>query len=158
MLLIDDILALLGKSIYFSTLDLRSRYWQVALDRNDREKTAFACHAGLYQLRVIPFGLANAPGIFQRLMSIVLGGLEQFSMAYSDDILVFSTNASERLQHLQIVFSQLRKHRLKIKLTKCQFMRQETKYLGFITNEQGVKRDTDEVEVIRAMPAPLTIR
>ena len=95
--LIDDILALLGKSTYFSTLDLRSGYWQVALDRNDREKTAFACHTGLYQFRVKLFGLANAPGIFQQLMSVVLHGLEQFAMAYLDDILVFSTNASEHL-------------------------------------------------------------
>ena len=71
---IDDILALLGKSTYFSTLDLRSGYWQVALDEADREKTAFACHMRLYQFRVIPFGVANAPGIFQQLMPVVLGG------------------------------------------------------------------------------------
>ena len=73
--LIDDILALLGKSTYFSTLDLRSGYWQVALDEADREKTAFACHVGLYQFRVLPFGLANSPGIFQQLMSVVLVGV-----------------------------------------------------------------------------------
>ena len=84
--LIYDILALLGKSTYFSTLDLRSGYWQVA----DREKTAFACHVGLYQFRVMPFGLANAPGIFQQLISVVLGGLEQIAMAYLDDIDLFS--------------------------------------------------------------------
>ena len=104
--LIDDILPLLGKFTYFSTLDLRSGYWQVALDRNDREKTALACHAGLYQFRVMPFRLANAPGNFQQFMSVVLGRLEQFTMVYLDDIQVFSTNASEYLQHLQIVFSQ----------------------------------------------------
>ena len=103
--LIDDILALLGKSTDFSTLDLRSGYWQLALDRNDREKNAFVCHEGLSQFRVMPFGLANAPEIFQQLMSVVLGGLEQFAMAYLDDILIFSTNVSGHLQHLQIVFS-----------------------------------------------------
>ena len=68
--LINDILAQLGKSTYFSTLDLRSGYWLVALDEADREKTAFACHVGLYQFRVIPFGLANAPGIFQQLRGV----------------------------------------------------------------------------------------
>ena len=135
LLLIDDILSLLGKSTFFSTLNLRSGYRQVALDRNDREKTAFACHAVPYQFRVMPFGLANALGIFQQLMSVVLAGLQQFAMAYLDDILVFSTNACEHLQHLQIVSFQLRKHGLKIKLPKCQFMRKETKYLGFIINE-----------------------
>ena len=85
--LIDDILALLGKATCFSTLDLRSGYWQVALDQADREKAAFVCHSGLFQFRVMPFGFANAPGVFQQLMSIVFGGLEGFSMAYIDDIL-----------------------------------------------------------------------
>lgn len=60
--LIDDILALLGKAKYFTNIDLRSEYWQVVLDR---EKAAFACQLGLFQFRVMPFGLANAPGIFQ---------------------------------------------------------------------------------------------
>ena len=89
LLLIDDILALLGKATCFSTLDLRSGYWQVALDQADREKAAFMCHSGLFQFRVMLFGLANAPGVFQQLMSIVLGELEDFCMAYIDDILVF---------------------------------------------------------------------
>lgn len=62
--LIDDILALLGKARYISTRDLSSGYLQVALDEADREKSAFACHMCLFQFRVMPFGLANAPGIF----------------------------------------------------------------------------------------------
>ena len=154
----DDILALFGKATCFSTLDLRAKYWQVTLDQADREKAAFACHSGLFQFRVMPFGLANAPGIFQQLMFIALGGLEQFSMAYLDDILVFSNNISEHLQHLSSVFNQLRKHGLKIKLPKCQFMMAETKYLGFVINKQGIKPDDDKVEVIRSMPEPKTVR
>ena len=72
--LIDEILSLLGKSTYFSTLDLRSGYWQVALHEADREKTAFAGYMGLYQFSVMPFGLVNAPDIFQQLMFVVLRG------------------------------------------------------------------------------------
>ena len=64
--LIDDILALLDKATCFSTLDLRSGYWQVALDQADREKAAFVWHSGLFQFRVMPSGLANAPGVFQQ--------------------------------------------------------------------------------------------
>ena len=154
--LIDDILALLGKSTYFSTLDLRSGYWQVALDEADREKTTFACHVGLNQFRVMPFGLANAPGIFQRLMSVVLVGLELFAIAYLDDILIFSASVDEHLKHLKTVFAQLRKHKQKIKLSKCQFMKKETKYLGFVIEESGVHPHIDKVEVIRAMPEPRT--
>ena len=110
--LIDDILALFGNSAYFSTLDLRSGYWQVASDEVDREKAAFACHVGLYQFRVMLFRLANAPGIFQQFMSVIFGGLEQFAMAYLDDILVFSRSADEHLRHLQTVFGRLRRHGL----------------------------------------------
>ena len=125
--LIDDILALLGKSKCFSTLDLRSGYWQVALNEEDREKTAFTCHMGLFNFRVMPFGLANAPGVFSQLMSIVLNGMEMFAMAYLDDIMVFSRSPEEHFEHLQQVFDRLRRHGLKLKLSKCQFLREETK-------------------------------
>ena len=70
--LIDDILALLGKSKYFTSLDLKSGYWQVAMDEKDKQKTAFACHKGIYEFNVMPFGLSNAPAVFQELMSVVL--------------------------------------------------------------------------------------
>lgn len=130
----------------------------MALDEADREKTAFACHMGLYQFRVMSFGLANAPGVFQQLMSVVLGGLEQFAMAYLDDILIFSATIDEHLRHLRTVFARLRKHGLKIKLPKCQFMKKETNYLGFVIDEGGVHPDIDKVEVIRAMPQPRTVR
>ena len=156
--LIDDILALLGKSACFSTLDLRSGYWQVALDRMDREKAAFTCYMGLFNFRVMPFGLSNAPRVLTQLMSMVLEGLEGFAMAYLDDVLVFSKTPEEHLVHLQQVMDRLRKHNLKIKLTKCQFMKEETKYLGFIINKKGIKPDLDKVEVIRAMPEPKSVR
>lgn len=77
--LIDDILALMGKAKYFSTPDLRSGCWQVALNEVHHEKAAFMCHMGLFQFRVMPFGLANAPSIFQQLMSIVLSKMEGFA-------------------------------------------------------------------------------
>ena len=70
--LIDDILALLGKAKFFTSLDLKSGYWQVAMDEKDKEKTAFACHKGLFEFNVMPFGLSNAPAVFQELMSVEL--------------------------------------------------------------------------------------
>ena len=155
--LIDDILALMGRTTYFSTLGLRSGYWQVALDEAEREK-AFACHAGLFQFRVIPFGFAYAPGVLQQLMSVMLAGLENFSMVYLDDILVFSSSVSEHLQHLQAVFERLKSHGLKLKLPKCQFMNEETRYLDFVINKNGIKPDSSKIEVIRSMPEPKTVR
>ena len=104
------------------------------------------------------FGLANAPGIFQQLMSIVLGGLEQFSMAYLDNILVFSNSISEHLQHLQSLFNHLRNHGLKIKFPKCQFMMAETKYLEFVINKKGIKTYDDKAEVICSISELKTVR
>ena len=72
---IDDMLAVLGKTEFFITLDLKSGYWQIPIDENDKEKTAFTCHRGLYEYNVMPFGFANAPGMCQELMSTVLQDL-----------------------------------------------------------------------------------
>lgn len=93
---------------------------------------------GLFQLRVMPFGLANAPGIFQQLMSIVLGGMESFAMAYLDDILVFSETPEQHFDNLRQVFDRLRRHGLELKLSKCQFLKSETKYLGFVMRESNL--------------------
>ena len=61
--LIDDILALLGKAKHFTSFDLKSGYWQVLMDESDKEKTAFACHRGLFEFNVMPFGLTSAPAV-----------------------------------------------------------------------------------------------
>ena len=82
----------LGKAKYFTSLDLKSGYWQVLMDKRDKEKTAFACHRGLYEFNVMPFGLTSAPAVFQELTSIVLQGLDSFAIAYLDDILIYSSS------------------------------------------------------------------
>ena len=89
---IDDLLDQLDKAKYFSTLDLASGFWQVRVHPNSREKTAFITHQGLYQFNIMPFGLRNAPAVFQRLMQCVLAGLNPedgppFVSVYVDDIL-----------------------------------------------------------------------
>ena len=85
---IDDMLAVLGKAEFFPTLDLKSGYWQIPIDENDKEKTALTCHRSLYEYKFMPFGLANTPGIFQELMPIVLQDLGNLAMAYLDDIII----------------------------------------------------------------------
>ena len=79
----------------------------------------------------MPFGLPNVTGIFQELMSIVLHGLENFAMAYLDDIITFSAPEEEHKQHVPQIFDWLRQHNLKLKLSKCTFMQKETQYMGF---------------------------
>ena len=139
--LIDDIIASLGNANYFTALDLKSGYWQVRLEEDSKEKTAFACHRGLFQFNVMPFGLSNAPAVFQELMNIVLQGCEDFAMAYLDDVLIFSRTPEEHLQHIQYIFERIRKHGLKLKLKKCAFFQEETEYLGFVICKDGVQPD-----------------
>ena len=123
MPLIDDILVLLRNAKFFSSLDLKSGYWQVLIDEKDKEKTAFACHRGFHEFNVMPFGLSNAPAIFQKLMSVVLLGCSEFATAYLDDILIFSSTFEEHLTHLNIIFQKLRHHKFKLKLRKCRFLK-----------------------------------
>ena len=156
--LIDDILALLGKAKYFTSLDLKSGYWQVAMDDQDKEKTAFACHKGLFEFNVMPFGLSNAPAVFQELTSVVLQGCNNFATAYLDDIMIFSSTLEEHLEHLSIIFGKLRQHNLKLKLKKCSFLKIETNYLGFVISENGIKPDEKKVEAIRSLPVPTCVK
>jgi transposase InsO family protein len=156
--LIDDLLALLGGSTCFSSLDMKSGYWQVQLEEGSKQKTAFACHKGLFQFNVMPFGLHNAPAVFQELMNIVLQGCEAFATAYLDDILVFSKNPEEHKEHIRIVFDRLRKHDLKLKLKKCHFFEDETEYLGFKVGKDGVRANPEKVKAIKNMPAPKSVR
>ena len=155
---IDDILALLGKAKYLTSLDLKSGYWQVLMNESDKEKTAFACHRGLFEFNVMPFGLSNAPAVFQELMLVVLQGLGDFAIAYLDDILVFSPTLEDHSQHLDTIFDKLRKHDLKLKLKKCNFLESETNYLGFIIGKDGFKPDPKKVEAIRSLPIPTCVR
>ena len=110
---IDDILALLGTAKFMTSLDLKSGFWQVLVSEKDKEKTAFACHRGLFEYNVMPFGLQNSPAVFSRLMEIVLEGLP-FAIAYIDDILIYSETLEEHLSHIDQVFERLRKHGLKL--------------------------------------------
>ena len=156
--LIEHILATLRNAKYFSKLDLKSGFHQVELDEDSKQKTAFACHNGLFQWNVMPFGLANAPGIFQELMSIVLQGLECYSLAYLDDVLIFSSSKEEHLAHLQKVFDRLRSHNLKLKPSKCEFFNEETQYLGFRISNKGIQPDPEKVRAIEAVQPPKTVR
>ncbi len=128
------------------------------MEEEDKEKTAFTCHRGLFEFNVLPYGLSGAPAIFQELMAVVLDGVSDFATAYLDDILIFSPTFEEHLKHLDIIFGRLRSHRLKLKLKKCSFVQAETNYLGFIINDSGIKPDQKKVEAIRSLPIPTCVR
>ena len=121
---VDDLLDSLSDAQWFSTLDLRSGYWQVEVDPRDREKTTFSTPRGLFQFRVMPFGLCNAPSTFQQLMELVLAGLSwevswEVCLAYLDDVVVFGRTWEEHLQRLKMVLMRLKEAHLKLHPKKC---------------------------------------
>ena len=128
------------------------------MDDLNKEKTAFACHRGLFEFNVMPFGLSNAPALFQKLMSVVLNGCHAFAIAYLDDIYIFSTSFEEHLIHLNTIFDRLRHHGLKLKLKKCSFLQIEENYLGFVIDENDIKPDQRKVEAIRVLAAPTCVK
>lgn len=106
---IDDSIDGLSGAEWFSTLDLASGYWQVGMHEEDRRKTAFVTRSGLYQFTVMPFGLCNAPSTFQRLMELVLSGLQwKLCLIYLDDVIIFAKSFNVEVERLQQVFNRLR--------------------------------------------------
>ena len=156
---IDDLLDQLGAARYFSTLDLASGYWQIPMHPGSVEKTAFITPQGLYEFRVMPFGLTNAPGVFQRLMEKVLAGLNpddgpDYVAVYIDDVLVFSRTLEEHLQHLCNVIQRLSEAGLKLKPSKCRFIREEVEYLGHVITPYGLKTNPRITSSVKGFPRP----
>ena len=152
---IDATLDSLTGSAYFTTLDLASGYWQVELDNEAKEKSAFSTPSGHFEFNVMPFGLTNAPATFQRLMECVLAGLTPSEcLVYLDDIIVFSTSFAEHLSRLQAVFRRLQHAGLKLKPNKCYFATKEVRYLGHIVTAEGVKPNPAKTKAVSTYPVP----
>ena len=111
---VDTLDTLVG-SVWFSTIDLKSGYWQVEVVPAHREKTAFCTQVGLFKFNVMPFGLCNAPGTFQHLMDCVLAGLQWSNcLVYIDDIIIMGRSFDEHLHNLPKVFDRLKLAGLKL--------------------------------------------
>ena len=152
---IDDTVEALVGMHWFSTLDLCSGYWQVKMDEPSKEKTAFTTGNGLWQFRVMPFGLCNAPATFERLMERVLSGLPpNVALVYIDDILVSGRTFQEHLNNLRNVFQRLHKANLKLSPNKCYLLQKQVKYLGHVVSAEGVSADPQKVEAILSWPVP----
>ena len=138
----------------FSTLDLRSGYYHIGLSDSAIPKTAFVIsRMGKYEFNRVPFGLAQAPAYFQKLINEVLTDCN-FTMVYLNDIIIFSKTEEEHLEHLEIIFSQLCKAVLTLKLQKCSFFKKHIQYLGHLISDEGIQPLLDKLESIAKMPAP----
>ena len=147
-------------SCIFSTLDLKSSYWQVEIEENDKHKTAFRVgNLGFFECNRMPFGLTNAPATFQRLIETCMGDLHLNScLLYLDDIVVFSKSFEEHLTRLEAVFQRLHQAGLKLKTSKCHFFKQSIKYLGHIISAKGVHTDPDKISTVRDWPVPISAK
>ena len=153
---IDDTLHLLAGAKYFSTLDLKSGYWQVELREEDKAKTAFqAGPLGFYECNRMSFGLCNAPATFQRLMERCMGDLHlRDCLIYLDDIVIFSKTFEEHVEKLQAVFQRLQEHGLKLKPSKCELFRCQVAYLGHVVSREGIHTDPSKIEAVKNWPIP----
>ena len=152
---IDDSLDALSGSVYFSTLDLVSGYWQVPLDKEAQDKSAFVTRSGLWKWKVLPFGLTSAPATFERLMERVLKGLQWNSLLlYLDDVIIFSPDFTTHLQRLEAVLQRLKSAQLKLKPSKCALLQTEVKYLGHVVSRHGIATDPDKIAAIKSWTTP----
>ena len=156
---IDATLDSLGGAEWFTTLDLLSGYWQVALSRDAQAKSAFCTPYGLFQWTRMPFGLCNSPATFERLLETVLCGLRWEScLVYLDDIIIFGKTKEQLLQRMDEVFTRLTAAGLKIKPANCRLFRREISYLGHTISPEGVRVDPAQFAALQDWPIPRTIR
>jgi len=156
---IDELLESFRTANWFTTIDLASGYWQVEMAEEDKEKTAFITHQGLYEFNVMPFGLKNAPETFQRLMNYVLQEyIGKFVAVYLDDIIIYSKTFEQHIDHIKTIFKALRKAILKIKLKKCYFCFPNISFLGHIVGRDGISVDPAKVEKIKNFPELMNLK
>ncbi|KAH9084275.1 hypothetical protein LEN26_020965, partial [Aphanomyces euteiches] len=146
---VDDLLDVLGKSKYFSTMDVASGYWNVRMDEKSIEKTAFICKFGLYEWLVIPFGLCNAVPQFERLMEDVLRDqLWKSCLVYLDDVIVFSQDFATYISRLREVLSCLQAAGFKLKMSKCKWGKTSVALLGHIVTPAGILPNPEKVKSV----------
>ncbi|KAL0158975.1 hypothetical protein M9458_047051, partial [Cirrhinus mrigala] len=155
---IEECLDVLGEACVFSTLDLQSGYWQIAVDEMDRAKTAFITRYGLYEYTRMPFGLCNAPSTFQRAMELVLRGLQwETLLIYLDDIIILGRGVDESLDRLEVVFQRLISYGLKLKPTKCHLLKEEVLFLGHVVSGEGIRPNPSLISDVEAWNPPTSV-
>lgn len=152
---IEDALNRLQGARFFSIMDLQWGYHQIGLKPEARAKSAFVTADGLYQFKVLPFGLTNAPSTFQRAMDLILAGLRwNVCLVYIDDVVVYSNTLEEHFDRLRKVLECIGGAGLKLKLSKCHFAELELKVLGHVVSKDGIAADPDKLRAVAEFPSP----
>ena len=155
---ICETLESLAGTAYYTTIDMNSGFWQVPMDKESKQYTAFTlCSMGLYECESMPFGLCNAPLTFQRLMLNCLGELNlTYCLIYLDDVIIFSKTEEEHLEWMHVIFDRFREHGLKLKPSKCEVFKTKINYLAHHVSKRGVLPSKKNLEAIAQCPPPDT--
>jgi len=155
----DYIFVTLAGKRFFSLLDAMKGYHQMSIAEEDRHKTAFVTHRGLYQYKRLPFGLKNAPAQFQHMMDEIISGLRwQAALVYIDDLLVYSGSWTEHLQHLRTILVSAIRAGLVFNLDKCRFGHSDIQLLGHSLSRYGLHTLAAKTEAIRDLDRPRTLK
>lgn len=155
MPIIEDEIARLSGQGYFITLDLFSGYYQVPISECSKSFTSFVTPDGQYEFNRMPFGLANAPAVFQRMMNRVLGSARfTEAMVYIDDVLIYGKSVEECLERFERVIQLIEKANLSLNLAKCEFLQDKINYLGYEISTAGVRPGDKKVQSVVDFPCP----
>jgi hypothetical protein len=126
------------------------------MEEKDKTKTAFSTHMGLFQFKVLPFGMCNAPSCYERLIELVLRDLRwDKCLCYLDDIIVFGKSFDQALENLKLVFDRLESSNLKP--SECGLFQKEVPFLGHIVSDKGIQCDTGKREKVKDCPVPKNV-
>ncbi|PIC11955.1 hypothetical protein B9Z55_028750 [Caenorhabditis nigoni] len=150
--------SLAGKTV-FTTLDMLAGFWQVLLEKQSQQITAFAVGSELFEWTVVPFGLVTSPAIFQAAMEAVVGDLlGKCAFVYVDDLLIASKNMEEHEKDVKAVLERVRISGMKLKASKCFIAKLEVQYLGHLITPNGVKTDEAKVEKMKKFSRPTNVK
>nr|XP_010315745.1 uncharacterized protein LOC101248530 [Solanum lycopersicum] len=148
----------LGQAKVFTKMDLRRGYHQVRIVEGDEPKAACVTRYGAFDWLVMPFGLTNAPATFCTLMNRLFHSyLDQFVVIYLDDIVVYSNNMEDYVEHLCKVFEILRNNELYVKREKCSFVQPTVHFLGHTISHGKIHMDSDKIAAINNWEAPTKV-
>jgi hypothetical protein len=157
---IDETLDALGtaQAKIFTTVDLASGYWHIPLEELSKEKTAFTTGNALYQFRVMPFGLTQAPGVFCRAIYKAIGDqIGHHCLTFVDDVIIYSATEEEHFQHLDQVIQPLVDLGFKLKLSKCHFFQEKVEFLGHVVSQGTLAMQASKIEAMQNYAPPQTM-
>jgi hypothetical protein len=153
--LVSDIFDSMAGSTVFSTVDMKSGFWQLPVEPDSVAKTAFVCHRGQFEFLRMPFGLANAPSTYQRAMNTILAPfIGDFVQVFIDDVVIYSRTAAEHRKHVAQVLAAIQESKLTVKQSKCLWAQTSIPLLGYMVSEEGIASQPSKTSAIRDLAAP----